>query len=219
MHKTLITAAAALGLFALTATALAGPPLICHPVDIGDAESLPWGSNAFDKKRGYGLDRLAGDTVAVLEKYDSALVHMETLRRAALYAQRDDDVATTLLATLMARALDAEASGEPDALTWLDAGYLAQCYHQLRVNSSGLECGAAEGVIGYGWVRRALELRADDPELEFAAAMMTALAHIPQHEAHVQRVRSLSKEDSLVHRNLEVHATQFWPHHRARARG
>jgi hypothetical protein len=191
------------------APAAAGPPLICHPVEIGDAESLPWGARAFDKDKSYRVARLADDTLEILRDSDSALVHQETLRRAALYCEGDRDLAVDLQAKLMARALDAEAAGKPDALAWLDAGYLAQCLHQLR-SPSGIACGTAGGVVGYAWVRRALGLRADDPELEFAAAMMTAMAGGPRHEQHRARARSLAKSDPLLAGNLETHA-KHWP--------
>ena len=134
-----LLAAAVVGTAALViTTAQAGPPAICHPVEIGDQASLPWGSNAFDKKRGYSKSDVLDDTLKLLEASDSALVHMETLRRATLYLDRDTKRATTLIATLMARALDAEAAGEPNALAWFDAGYLAQCYAQVNIVTEGV---------------------------------------------------------------------------------
>ncbi|MHC4218980.1 MAG: hypothetical protein ACYSU7_11055 [Planctomycetota bacterium] len=205
----LLFAAAMSAAVVIHAPATAGPPLICHPVEIGNAESLPWGDHPFDEDKSYRVARLSGDTLEILRDSDSALVHQETLRRAALYCEGDRNLAVDLQAKLMARALDAEAAGTPDALAWLDAGYFAQCLHQLR-SPSGIACGTAHGVVGYGWVRRALALRADDPELEFAAAMMTALAGIPQHEQHRARAKSLAESDPLVAGNLEAHA-KHWP--------
>ena len=206
------------GLLAVEA-AVGGPPLICHPVDIGEAKSLPWGSGAFAESRDYSPSQVVGDTLALLAKETSVLLHMETLRRAALYTDRDSDLAVGLLAGLMARALNSEAAGTSDALAWLDVGYLAQCYHQLQTGRLALECGSAQGVIGYGWIQRAIDLRGNDAELEFAAAMVTALADTPAHRAHVARVRKLTADDSLVRRNLEHHATTNWPRHRRRHRG
>src|SRR4029077_2629159 len=47
--------------------ALAGPPLLCHPFDIGTARSLPWtGPGWFDAKPDYHLDSLVADTEALL---------------------------------------------------------------------------------------------------------------------------------------------------------
>ena len=201
-----------------SSAAQAGPPLICHPVEIGDAQSLPWGSDPFARSTSYNIERLIDDTVKILDNQSSVIVHMETLRRAALYVGRDSALATRILARLMARALDAEAVGTPNALSWFDAGYLAQCYEQLGMEL-GLACGEAQGVTGYAWVRRALALRGDDPELEFGAAMLTALAGIPEHEMHVTRVKELAKKKSLVARNLRIHSTKYWSHHRRKHRG
>ena len=218
MAKTALPIVAALSAAVIVhAPATAGPPMICHPVEIGDAETLPWGAGAFDEDKSYRVTRLADDTLAILAGSDSPLVHMETLRRAALYVDPDPELATSLLARFMARALDAEAAGKPDALAWLDAGYLAQCFDQLGVKT-GLECGSADGIIGYAWIRRALELSPDDPELEFAAAMMTVLAGPRPHQRHVARTRKLADAGSLVLANLEVHSTRYWSGHRRAAR-
>ena len=215
----LLLAATVVGTAALIiSTAQAGPPAICHPVEIGDQVSLPWGSNAFDKKRGYSKSDVLDDTLKLLEASDSALVHMETLRRATLYLDRDTDRATTLIATLMARALDAEAAGEPNALAWFDAGYLAQCYAQVNIDT-GINCGKANGVAGYGWIKKALQLRGDDPEMEFGAAMATVIAGIPEHRQHAMRVKTLAKKDSLAMKNLKYHAERIWIHAHGRGRG
>ncbi len=118
-HKRLISLLPAsllvAGLLAVE-TAVAGPPLICHPVDIGEAKSLPWGSGAFAQRRDYSPSQVVGDTLALLAKETNVLVHMETLRRAALYTDRDSDLAVGLLGDLMARALNSEAAGTSDAL-------------------------------------------------------------------------------------------------------
>ena len=214
-----LLAAAVVGTAALViSTAQAGPPAICHPVEIGDQASLPWGSNAFDKKRGYSKSDVLDDTLKLLEASDSALVHMETLRRATLYLDRDTKRATTLIATVMARALDAEAVGKPNALAWFDAGYLAQCYAQVGIDT-GVSCGKADGVAGYGWIKKALQLRPDDAEMEFGAAMATVLAGIPEHDVHAARVKTLAKKDSLAMKNLRYHAEKIWTHAHGRGRG
>ena len=214
-----LLAAAVVGTAALViSTAQAGPPAICHPVEIGDQASLPWGSSAFKKKRGYSKSDVLDDTLKLLEASDSALVHMETLRRATLYLDRDTKRATTLLAMLMARALDGEAADEPNGLAWFDAGYLAQCYAQVNIDT-GLSCGKAEGVAGYGWIKKALQLRPDDAEMEFGAAMATVIAGIPEHRQHTMRVKTLAKKDSLAMKNLRYHAERIWIHAHGRGNG
>lgn len=215
----ILLAAATTAAAVLLPSALAGPPLICHPVAIGDAESLPWGKDAFSASKSYSKKSLVADTVRLLEKSESALVHMETLRRATIYIGDDRPLALELQARLMARALDAEAAQKPDALAWFDAGYLAQCCQQTELRGLGLECGEASGVVGYAWVRKAITIGGDDAELEFGAAMVTALAGIPEHERHAARTRELAAEGSLVASNFRTHSTEFWPHFRAMRRG
>lgn len=195
------------------AAAHAGPPAICHALEIGEAPSLPWGADSFAKDRRYSTSRLVDDTVRILAEQPDALVHMETLRRAALYSDRDAGRATTLLGVLMARALNAEAAGTPDALAWFDAGYLAHCYDELGLRLE-LPCGAERGVIGYAWVKRGLALGGDDAAMELGAALVTVMAGIPEHHEHAARARKLAEVESLVARNLEHHAAAFWPSHR-----
>ncbi len=192
----------------LGSPASAGPPAICHEIDIGKSVQPL-------EKRSYSTTQLIDQTVTTLDKDRSALVHMETLRRAAVKTD-GKETGTCLLAELMARALDAEAAGKPDALAWFDAGYLAQCYDQLNVRLE-IRCGRRKGVVGYAWVSKALEIAGDDAEMEFGAAMVTVLAGIPEHKQHVDRVRDLADEDSLVIRNLDYHASKYWRHHRRRS--
>jgi len=85
--------------------ALAGPPLLCFPFDIGAARSLPIGHGswrAIDPR--YDVSHLADDTLALLAPQTPVLVRMETLRRATLYAADRPEVATALLARLRDRA-------------------------------------------------------------------------------------------------------------------
>ena len=73
-------------LIAVTGAAFAGPPLICHTFEIGSAKSLPWSGpdwNLTGTER-YDTSQLASDTFAILTSNSNVLVHMETLRRAAL---------------------------------------------------------------------------------------------------------------------------------------
>ena len=68
---------------------LAGPPLLCHPFDIGDARSLPWdGTRAFWQGRAdYRLENLAADTEA-LGLMPSTPVIVNTLNPPACRAVR-----------------------------------------------------------------------------------------------------------------------------------
>ncbi len=208
------TAYVFLSILVTASVAVAGPPMICHPVEVGDAECLPWGSKPFEKSRGFQTSKLVEATVKLLDGSSSPLAHMETLRRATLYCDNDTRLATRLFATLAARALSAELEGGSDAgLALLDAGYLAQCYDQLNVRTD-LRFGSANGIVGYAWVQRSLELNPDDAEFEFAAAMMTARGGGSVHDRHVVRARKLAARDSLVSKNLKIHAKKYWHHPR-----
>src|SRR2546425_7803398 len=83
-------------LLGFTTTAFAGPPLICHPIEIGQAKSLPlidWNQKGTGR---YDLRNLTRDTLAILNPSTPVLVRMETLRRATLYARQDPQVAKGL---------------------------------------------------------------------------------------------------------------------------
>ncbi len=145
-----LTRALSLGFAALVTLAQiakAGPPLICHALNIGGAKSLPWNKEdaSYDNdmwslsgKTDYDLSRLVADTLDLLTPSAPVIVRMETIRRATLYAQKDQRIAKELLLKLRSRALDSdaqqpvlsEAKGGADALAWFDLGYLVECYKQ-----------------------------------------------------------------------------------------
>ncbi|HXW89556.1 MAG TPA: hypothetical protein VEK33_03335 [Terriglobales bacterium] len=186
-------------LAAFTTYAQAGPPLLCHRIEIGQAKSLPLIDWTQRDTGGYDLKRLSRDTLALLEPDTPVLVRMETLRRAAIYARHDPQVAKELLTRLQARAADSDAAGRPDALAWFDAGYLAQTYKQWIGN---VESNPATGVDGYAWVKRAIRLRGQDAELEFAAAFLTLSGPKGEHQDHVRKAIAGAKSDPLLAQNL-----------------
>src|SRR5260370_6244492 len=114
-----------LALFLFTSSALAGPPLICHSFDIGDAKSIPWTSHDWNLtgSENYNTKNLAADTIAILDSDSAVLVHMETLRRATLYARQDPVAAKQLVTKLVARA-DSSAKSKAAAMASFDLGYL-----------------------------------------------------------------------------------------------
>lgn len=115
-----------------TTTAFAGPPLICHPVQIGVAKSLPWKS--FESWNGtdpaYNLASLSSDTLAILSPSAPINLRMETLRRAAIYTAKNQTLAAQMTAQLLARVADAEASGNATPALWFDAGFFAETLRQ-----------------------------------------------------------------------------------------
>src|ERR1700730_7046293 len=186
-------------LLGFTTFAQAGPPLICHPIEIGQAKSLPWvefnhrGSTDFD------LKNLSRDTLAILDSRTPVLVRMETLRRATIYARQDPQVAKELITRLQARAANSDAAGRPDALAWFDVGYLAEAYKQWMGKG---EANPAAGLDGYSWVRKAISLRASDTKMEFADAMVTLRELDGAHRDQVKKAMAGAKHDPLLAQNL-----------------
>jgi hypothetical protein len=189
-------------LLGLTTSAQAGPPLICHPFEIGQAKSLPWVDWNQKGSGGYDLKNLTRDTLILLDSNPPVLVRMETLRRATIYARQDQQVAKELLTRLHARAANSDAAGHPEALAWFDLGYLAETYKQWIGKG---EPNPATGLDGYGWVKKAIGLRGQDPEMEFAAALITLRGPESNHQDHARKAMAGAKNDPLLARNLASH--------------
>ncbi len=197
------TAGACAALFLLVSAAYAGPPLICHQIEIGNAKSLPWVSHDWNLSGGENYDprNLVRDTLAILDSNAPVLVRMETLRRATLYARRDPQAAKELLTKLYTRATAAEFAGRADALAWFDAGYLAEAYKQWIGKE---ENNPATGLDGYAWVKKAIGIRGDDPQMEFAAALLTLAGPQDEHRQHVEKAVAGAKSDPLLAQNLST---------------
>jgi len=219
--KALFSAFAAL--IVLAQAAMAGPPLICHALDIGSAKSLPWNVDArYSSTAGwnlvgnphYDLTRLVGDTLALLAPSTPVIVRMETIRRATLYAQQNPEIAKQLFSSLRSRAADSDSKGRADALAWFDLGYLVECYKQANQTykqvgpdkwEPEVHANPASDLDGYAWVEKAIGLRSEDPEMEFAAALITmdgpasARAHRLD---HAKLAMAGAAGDSLLAANL-----------------
>ena len=205
-------AAAAVLLFAKAAQA--GPPLVCHMFEIGQAKSLPLASHSWNLSgsENYDTRNLVKDTLEILAPQTPVLVRMETLRRATLYARKDPVAAKELLAKLYSRASSAESAGHPDALAWFDAGYLVETYKQWigrdlphMTDGMRMDANPAAGVDGYAMVKKAIALRGDDPQMEFAAALMTLSGPHDEHAQHTQKAIAGAKIDALLAQNLATH--------------
>jgi len=186
-------------LLGFTTFAQAGPPLICHPIEIGQAKSLPWVEFNHRGRTDYELKNLSRDTLAILASHTPVLVRMETLRRATIYARQDPQVAKELITRLQERAANSDVAGRSDALAWFDVGYLAEAYKQWMGKG---EPNPAAGLDGYNLVRKAISLRGSDPEMEFAAALITLPSPDSAHRDHVQKAMAGAKNDSLLAQNL-----------------
>ena len=197
----------ALVLFATVSPALAGPPLLCHPFDIGSARSLPWaGTNAWwQGKADFELENLVADTEALLTPATPVIVRMETLRRAALYASLDGKVAANLLTSLTSRA-------NASSMTALfDAGYLTETYKQIamlrgerefakRADTIAAALGKADGLA---MLNQAITMRPDDGSLQFAAALVAATADRSAYRAHADKARKGVAQDALLAKNID----------------
>jgi len=203
-------AALTAALLFLAGTAIAGPPLICHAIDIGTAQSLPWTSSGWNLsgQETYDVSRLVPDTLVLLVPSTPVLVRMETLRRATLYAQKRTAVAKELLFRLEARTRE----NPKDALAAFDFGYLVECYRQaswlrqhtdwLKASGDTTSANLVMKIDGYESVRKAIALRGSDPQMEFAAALMTTEGARSEHERHLQNAIVGAKADALLARNL-----------------
>jgi hypothetical protein len=188
--------------------ALAGPPLICHTFDIGNAKSLPWISHDWNLSgsESYDTKNLSADTIAILDADSTVLVHMETLRRATLYGQKDPVAAKQLLIKLIARSDAAGKNASAAALATFDVGYFAEALGEAQwlYKSSG---NPAQGLDGYSLVKKALQVRGNDPQMEFAASLMTLDRNGPasEHQDHTQKALAGAKSDPLLARNFAIH--------------
>jgi hypothetical protein len=154
------------------APALAGPPLVCHAIDIGTATSLPWssGSGWNGAQGSYDLSHLGDDMFALLTPAMPIDVRRETLRRAVIYSASEPSLADTLTRRLVAKANDAQAAGKPDPLAWFDAGYFVATRRQAAALYPMLR--SAEEPDGLAWIEKAIAMGGRG--MEPAAALVEA---------------------------------------------
>jgi len=198
----------------LANAAQAGPPLVCHAFEIGQAKSLPLAGDSWNLSgaENYDTNNLVKDTLEILRPTTPVLVRMETLRRATLYARKDPIAAKELVTKLYSRAASAESAGHPDALAWFDVGYLVETYKQWigrdlphLTDGMRLDRDPASGMDGYAMVKKAIALRGDDAQMEFAAALITLSEPGDEHAQHAQKAIAGAKNDALLAQNLATH--------------
>ena len=185
--------------------ALAGPPLICHRLEIGDARSLPWGADSAvwnQPVENYNVAHLADETLGLLSPDAPVIVRMETIRRAVIYARHFPQAQKELILKLKARTGDAEARG--DGLAMFDYGYVIEAMKEASwTEGPGGQWNAAMNLDGYPWVTRALAAGHDNPEMEFAAALIVMGRNDlnSQHE-HAEKALAARGGDPLLARNV-----------------
>jgi|KBSMisStandDraft_5_1062788.scaffolds.fasta_scaffold82160_2 hypothetical protein len=195
--RSLLVSAAVLG---LAAPALAGPPLLCFPFEIGQARSLPVGAGswqAIDTK--YDASRLVDDTAALLTPATPVIVRMETLRRATLYAAKNPAQAAALLDRLQQRASVSDANA---ALAVFDFGYLVETYKQASY-LFGHPYTAVQAIDGYSLVSKAAAM-SGDAGVDFALAVMTRdrTRGTDVYRAHLAKVLAAAPGNRLIDANL-----------------
>ena len=157
-----------------------GPPVLCHRLDIGDAESLPFGEGAFGRDPALAREDVTTRTLAVLEASDDAFVHMETVRRAVVllaHGRLEEEKRLTgeLLTALETRARTlAGADGQGDArpararragLAAFDVAWALQALEE-----SGHLPRPADAIEG--WVEKALAGRGDDARMAMGVSVL-----------------------------------------------
>jgi hypothetical protein len=194
--------------------ALACPPMICRKFDIETARSLPWGgTESREAKTDYNISRLVEETLAALGPETSVIVRMETLRRATVYAVwamvdeevgitvKDLTIAHELIERLKARARSARGTAA-ESLALFDLGYLMESY-KGSMTAEKID-GFKSGLDGYSLIVKATALRAGDPEMEFASAIVTDPGRA-EHQRHLQKALAGSSRSALLARNLALH--------------
>lgn len=193
---------------AIPATAvLAGSPLMCHQIQIGDAKSLPWGKDTFDKSSKYDANRVVEDTLQLLDEELPVLARMETIRRAVNYIDRDIAKADRLFGSLMSRTLDAEVVMDPKvlALRYYDAGYFAATLQHAGIETS---FGPVNGkfdlhrVPGYAWMVRGYKMTELDGDMALGLALATADTRLSEHNMFLERAVKTTKADDAARNDL-----------------
>ena len=205
----------------LTISSIAGPPLICHPFEIGEAKSIAWdGKQWRDVKKDYDLNQLVPDVMAILETDAPVLVRMETMRRAAVYAvwslrdakvgfdPKGERAAIALLDKILARKNAAEVRGfktKADKLALFDAGYLLETYKYI-----GFEEIAKNPVLSaesLAWVEKANNALACPGEIELALAIILQnhQGTTAAQDKHLKNAVGKAAEGSLLAKNIVSH--------------
>jgi hypothetical protein len=205
----------AVGLAALPARAVAprtlivapwtvGSPLLCFPLDVGGAATLPFGGDGFDIKSDLTTEEVVKLTRTLLEKSDDPLVHMETLRRATIWFMSKDEAAAAKFraqlaeGTLLAAAAtgDGAARTRGEALCWFDLGYFQAAARQGGVLQLKNE---------HEWLEKAARLAPDDLALRFGVALAQYFPGAEEDRkawaTHLQVVLDAKEPSPLVKKN------------------
>ena len=190
--------------------AKAGPPTLCHPLKLGDAASIPFGTGAFDRGS-LAQTEVVARTVEVLNSSTEATVHQETLRRAYVYLgfgeQHNPRELNRLVTALKDRTLSAEAPAQPlenrkRALCWFDLSVL---YRLISENHSS-ESSQARWPEVHRYMSKAVSLDPDNGALALCAALGNVLDVGADHQLRFLRYMKVAltqarQEGGLLEQN------------------
>jgi hypothetical protein len=207
MHRILNMLVALIVIATIATPALAGPPLLCHQIQIGDAQSLPWGKDTFSTAAEYDAGKVVNDTLQLLTPDLPVLARMETLRRATVYIGQDPSRADDLLGSLLTRTLDAEVTMDAKALAlcYFDAGYFAATLNQAGVKTSfGPQNGKHDlhRVAGYAWMVRGYKIADLDGDMALGLALVTADTRMSEHNMFLEQAVNASPADDAARNDL-----------------
>lgn len=173
--RSLMIAPLAAAVVVVARPALAGPPLLCFPFDIGSARSLPMGHNSWrDIDASYDVAHLVDDTLAILTPVAPVNIRMETIRRATVYASKSGPAAEALLAALQHRAQHPQPATA--ALAVFDFGYLVETYREGQYVFLPNTLPAVDSIDGYSLVLKAQAMQNNDAMLHAAALIQQGRA-------------------------------------------
>ena len=183
-------------------------PLVKWALDIGEARSLEWGDpNSWNARApGYHVEKVPADVQALLAPDTPVLARMETMRRAIAYSQQDPAIAYQVLAALVGRVREADASGKADVFALFDLGYFFEACRQGK----WLKTEYLGDMNGYALVMKAIRLSGPSApgalEMQFAAGLIL-LEPKGQHPyyPHFKTVVKEVKEGTLLEKNLITH--------------
>jgi len=148
----------------------AGPPLLCFPLDIGDAVSLSVGTAGSATPDTKSPKEVVADAVALLRRSDDAVFHVETLRRFVLFSMQQgrpgratlESLKTRVAEDLLFEAAGDAASRRREALGWLDLGVL---------DAAGRQAGLVDGDADPRFLEKAARVDPADPGVAFCVAL------------------------------------------------
>lgn len=192
-----------------------GPPLVCFEYNIGGAISLPWGTDpkdSFDIDPAFDVRDLIPQTIKILHESNDTIVHMETLRRAVIYAARTDgklaktkeaSLECRLVALVLDSSLKRIANDPKSPLPWIDAGYAIGATTHM-----GGSLGHSVEFAGH--FEKAILVSPDNAAVSFAAAAGYLDSPKDSKWQHYLKLSLLQAEPgSLVRKNIVAFSEHY----------